>query len=116
MAKAFLLRFQEDCEPDDACGVTAGTMTMTKTHTEQPDDDVRQAAYTAINRAGAMQAGTITNTRVQNEQGDKDRSSDSHAIPRHPLEMGTKTATNVKAEADDNDPGRQQNQIVPRCC
>lgn len=114
MATAFVLRFQEECEPDGIAGVIAGTMTKTKTCTEQPDSDPRHAEYTALSRV-ALSAGTVTNTRMETEQGDKDRSSDSHAIPRQPIEMATKTITAVQAEATDDDPGRIQNQILPRC-
>jgi hypothetical protein len=114
MATAFVLRFQEECEPDNVAGVIAGTMTTTKTCTEQPDSDPTQAEYTALSRA-ALRAGTVTNTRMETEQGDTDRSGGPHAIPRHPIEMATKTITAVQAEATDDDPGRIQNQILPRC-
>jgi len=114
MATAFVLRYQESCDADVGDDVRAGTMTGTRTQTEQPDSDPRQAGYTAISQA-ALQVGTQTGTAVQTEQSDADRTSSCHGIPRTPIEMGTKSVTNVRAEASDDDPGRIQNQILPRC-
>lgn len=109
MSKAFLLRFQEECTPDDTNGLTAGTMTKTSTHSEQSDSDPRQNSYSALT------AGTATSTRVAAEQGDKDQLTEPTTIPRQTLEVATKTATAVRAEISDDDPGRILHGILPRC-
>lgn len=106
MAVAFLLRYQEECGAKDA---TLGTMTGTRTHTEQCDSDFDGRGHTALTRE-ALHAGTMSSTGVATEQTDKDDTFVS--LQMH---MATKSVTNVRAEESDDDPGRIQNWIVPRC-
>jgi hypothetical protein len=58
MATAFLIRFQEECTPEDENAVSAGTMTKTSIPSEQPDSDPRTASDSAL------AAGTATKTGV----------------------------------------------------
>jgi hypothetical protein len=116
MAGGFILRFQDHCVENDVTDVRAGTQTMTKVKTEQPDTDPSGSEHLAIPRS-SLPTGTITGTRIRTEEPDADRHSVTAAIPRIPKDdkTATRTRTAVRSETEDQDSGHQGVHIIPRC-
>ncbi len=99
MPKSFLLRFQEECLPEDTPGIHCGTKTATKVMKE--GHDLQCIDIHALSRAAAP-----TTTRVAKDGTDKFEAKANammHAITHQSISKATKTMTEVKAESPDND-------------
>ena len=112
---AFILQFQEPCEPP-AADVRAGTQTITRQATEESDAD--RDGRGGLLPGGAV-LGTKTMTFVNNEGMDDDPGGGSGAtlLPRSagPI-CGTMTKTETSREAVDRDPGESSYTAIPACC
>jgi hypothetical protein len=115
MTTAFLLRFQENCSPDDPPDIPSGTQTSTRMQAEQPDIDCPHSGYHVLSHVPAK-AFDPTRTLIRAEAPDDTAEGGMTVLPRRASAAGpTMTATYVRAEANDNDPGPRSMYAIPKC-
>lgn len=106
MAKAFLLRFQEECLSEDAS--TYANQTATKILNEGEGDKLSNSLLALPNR------NTGTETRIKQESTDFTQAERYQALLGPIGNMGTKTLTEVKTEASDQDADSGAMRAIPR--
>jgi hypothetical protein len=100
MTTAFLLRFQEECLPDDSHAGRCGTKTLTSIHHEQEDNDLQSTGLSALPR---VSMGTSTNAQVPQEISAVDPADATpHALPVKAAVLGTRTPPRVRLPTGDN--------------
>jgi len=115
MNAAFLLRYQETCEPDDSQGISSGTMTETRILAEQADADYAGDNYYVLARRG-IAAATPTKTAVGGEAPDHTAACGMTVLPRmSSASAPTMTLTFAHAEAAHSDFGQRGMDVIPKC-
>ena len=113
MNTAFLLRFQEECVPDDSPRIRAADPTVTKIAAEQPDVDGLTSDHRTF-VSPSRPAADPTKTAIKAEAPDEAADSGMTAMPRPLSLLGpTGTSTAIKAEADDTDFGQGSIHVLP---
>ncbi len=140
MAKAFLLRFQEECisghvdtyatetatkilnegerdQPSNSLLALPSRNTGTETRIKQETTDFTQSERYQALLGPISNKLTKTITEVKTEASDLDVSSESiGAIPRtNASSMHTKTVTAIKAEASDEDDRQRSYYAIQKC-
>ncbi len=113
MNTAFLLRFQEECLPNDSPRIRAADPTVTKIPAEQPDVDGVGGDHRSFPSV-PRHAADPTKTAIKAEAPDEADDCGMTALPSPASSVClTLTKTAARAESDDTDFGQPSIHAIP---